>query len=126
MQLSQKRLLCNNEIYLPSLICSLALPGILCGTCEAGYGVSVLLNHCVSCRNVNVVLIILLSKLYFVPEVSTIIIWVYYKVITDVAAFAGLMIVARKLPTWLYPFTFYLQVRFDMQYYSMLRLDDSY
>lgn len=54
--------------YLPNLVCYLVVPGILCGTCEDGYGVSALLNHCVSCHDANAVLIILLCKLHLVQN----------------------------------------------------------
>ena len=37
--------------------------GVLCGECEGGKGVSVLLNDCVSCPNAQGLLILGLSKL---------------------------------------------------------------
>ena len=37
--------------------------GVLCGECVSGYGVSALLNNCVTCNNAYSVLIVLLGEL---------------------------------------------------------------
>ena len=37
--------------------------GVLCGDCRNGYGVSVLLNKCVTCHDASGLLIVVLSKL---------------------------------------------------------------
>ena len=39
--------------------------GVLCGACEAGYGVSALLNSCVTCHDASGILIVILCKLHF-------------------------------------------------------------
>ena len=44
----------------------LLLLGVLCGSCEDGYGVSTLLNNCVTCHDASGTLIIILCKLSFI------------------------------------------------------------
>ena len=38
--------------------------GYLCGDCRDGKGVSTLLNHCVDCSNINILLLAALCKNY--------------------------------------------------------------
>ena len=42
----------------------LSFSGYLCGDCKDSKGVSVLLNHCVNCDNINIVLLAALCKNY--------------------------------------------------------------
>ena len=45
---------------------SIIIVGCLCGSCEDGYGVSALLNNCVTCHDASGTLIIILCKLNFI------------------------------------------------------------
>lgn len=53
------------NIYAIQVLLWLALvhsKGILCGRCQDGKGFSAILNHCVSCSNKNLLLVLALSK----------------------------------------------------------------
>ncbi|XP_065897652.1 uncharacterized protein [Dysidea avara] len=65
--------------------------GYLCGRCRQPKGVSVLLNKCVTCGNENVLLIIGL-------------------VIVNIIIILVVLLLSLSLPSWLYPFLFYLQI----------------
>ncbi|XP_065907815.1 uncharacterized protein [Dysidea avara] len=65
--------------------------GYLCGGCHGDKGLSVLLNNCVSCGSVNVLLLVAL-------------------IIVDILVITGVLLSSLTLPQWLYPFLFYLQV----------------
>jgi hypothetical protein len=76
----------------PDLQCSCGRTGILCGECSSkGEGVSALLNECVSCSNISALLILAL-------------------VLADVAVMLAITILNLPLPSWIIPFTFYIQL----------------
>lgn len=98
-----------------------ASAGELCGNCRDGYGVSVLLNKCVTCPSVSGILIAALSECI----ASTCAITIRQllgnsgvtclpvsccSVVADVVVFVGLLLLIKTFPTWLYPFLFYIQV----------------
>ena len=65
-------------IYVHNFMCNYTSVGYLCGKCHDNTGVSALLNKCVSCGNVNVLLIIALGMSiisykakYFTEELSS-------------------------------------------------------
>ncbi|XP_064396716.1 uncharacterized protein LOC135343670 isoform X3 [Halichondria panicea] len=73
------------------LQCTPEREGILCGSCKAEYGLSVLLNKCVSCSNGYITLLIVL-------------------VFADILALTAIALIDRPLPQWLYPLIFYVQI----------------
>ena len=98
-----------------------ASAGELCGNCRNGYGVSVLLNKCVTCPSVSGILTAALSECI----ASTCAITIrqlldnsgvtclpvsFCSVVADVVVFVGLLLLIKTFPTWLYPFLFYIQV----------------
>ncbi|XP_065906418.1 uncharacterized protein [Dysidea avara] len=85
--------LCNS-VYVyddDDLQCVCDRQGYLCGGCHGDKGLSVLLNNCVSCGSVNVLLLLAL-------------------IIVDILVITGVLLSSLTLPQWLYPFLFYLQV----------------
>jgi hypothetical protein len=76
----------------PDLQCACDRRGILCGECRGEReGVSALLNNCVSCPKASGLVILAL-------------------VFVDVAVFAVLTLMDIPLPSWIYPFIFYIQI----------------
>ena len=75
----------------PDLQCSCNRSGILCGNCRKGFGVSVLLNRCITCSSVYALLVVVL-------------------VIIDILVCIGIVLYSKPLPVWVYPCLFYIQV----------------
>ncbi len=75
----------------PDLQCICNRSGILCGKCPNGFGVSALLNHCVSCTNAYSVLVVIL-------------------VLVDVLLCIAIIAISKPLSGWMYPCLFYVQI----------------
>ena len=75
----------------PDIQCSCNRSGILCGSCPEGFGVSVLLNRCVSCSSVYALLLAVL-------------------IMVDMLISIGIVLYPKPLPVWVYPCLFYVQI----------------
>ena len=75
----------------PDLQCACNRSGVLCGSCPAGYGVSALQNRCITCSNANALLLVAL-------------------VVVDILICIGIVLTSSRLPVWLYPCLFYMQI----------------
>ena len=105
--------------------------GYLCGECGNGRGVSALLNNCVTCSDAFSLLIPILGKhiylfshyvVYMCYVVSECTGWAYCfhlsinTVIGDVLAMLVILLTRLRLPEWLYPSLFYIQVFRELVY----------
>ena len=84
--------------------------GYLCGKCHGMKGVSALLNKCVSCEKASIALIVSLGKLndciiYKCTFLSFI-------AIIDIIVITSILVCSTSITSWLYPFLFYLQVKY--------------
>lgn len=89
------------------------MTGILCGECQEGKGVSVLLNDCVSCPKAQGLLILGLSKFNngVFQNMHSLHVWLLISiVIMDAIAFIAIVVADVPFPEWIYPFIFYIQV----------------
>ena len=88
--------------------------GVLCGNCRDGYGVSVLLNKCVTCHDASGILIAVLSEcMSFRTQILcslSCVPYVFSSVAADAVVFISLLLLIKTFPTWLYPCLFYIQV----------------
>jgi hypothetical protein len=85
-------------------------PGILCGQCKDGTGVSVLLNNCVSCSDGFLALIIVLGKHEAINITMRYLSYVALVVILISAVLIIVTLIDKPLPDWMIPFLFYIQV----------------
>lgn len=79
----------------PDLQCQCNRSGILCGTCPEGFGVSALLERCVTCNDAYSIFIPLLM-------------------ILDIAVCIMILLVSKPLPDWVYPCLFYVQIAYHI------------
>lgn len=86
-------------------------PGILCGQCTDGAGVTALLNRCVHCSNANAILIgaICMSNNNIITTCHKLC-HSFFTVLTGIIVSSILLLCHITLPEWLYPFLFYIQV----------------
>lgn len=85
------------------------ITGFLCGKCQYDKGVSVLLNNCKSCGTANSLLILALgiaTVINFTIKFNALIV----TVVANVFLVIIILIASVKIPPWLFPILFYLQV----------------
>ena len=99
-----------NRHLLLVLCCDCA--GELCGDCRNGYGVSVLLNKCVTCHDASGLLIAVLSESQKVACSVDVPFMICFTVLIDALVLTGLLLLVKAFPAWLYPCLFYLQVSY--------------
>ena len=102
------------------------MAGVLCGSCRNGYGVSVLLNKCVTCHDASGMLIAVLSEYQLCIVVESMWVhgcsYIFSSVLVDAVVLTGLMLLMNTFPIWLYPCVFYLQVGVDVSIKQQLIL----
>ena len=103
----------NNATVTPSLQYDCA--GILCGNCRNGYGLSVLLNKCVTCPDASGIFIAVLGESQNIDSILQFSCFMAecnfgFTVLLDALVLISLMLLVKVFPAWLYPCLFYLQV----------------